>query len=282
MLFTCVTALVYVSQPVPGNLHAQTSSTGVVRQAAPVATQSTQDIARAARDAQLHQSARAGDLNSLRSTLQQGADPNVRDASGSTALIDAVAGGQIEAARMLLGSGAKVNLASAEGRTPLIEAAAQGHLDIAQLLINSGADLNVPQRGTGTALETAERNGHNDVAAFLRQAGARSSGRSVGDTVCVRPWKGDGYCGTVEAVNKTAFQIRVTRIVGCESGCSAKPLCSAGRTVGGVDGIAEGELVGFEIGRQRFGGRCGYVAGLAGVEGDVVDAALLPAIAFQC
>jgi hypothetical protein len=238
MLFTCVAALVYLSPP-PGNLHAQTPSAVAVRQL----TQASQDAARAARDAALHQSARTGDLNSLRSTLQQGADPNARDASGRTALIDAVAGGQIEAARVLIDSGAKVNITSSEGRTPLIEAAAQGHLEIAQLLISSGADLNLTQRGSGTALEAAERRGHNDVAALLRQAGAHSSGRSVGDTVCVRPWKGDGYCGTVEAVNKTAFQIRVTRIVGCESGCSARPLCSAGRTVGGTDGIAEGELV---------------------------------------
>jgi len=241
MLFTCVALLVYVAQAASGDLHAQTS--GAARQTEPVATQPPQDSAKAVRDTAFHQSARTGDLNSLRSTLQQGADPNARDVSGHTALIDAVAGGQIEAARVLLDAGAKVNITSSEGRTPLIEAAAQGHLDSAQLLINSGADLNVTQRGSGTALEAAERRGHNDVAALLRQAGARSSGRSVGDTVCVRPWKGDGYCGTVEAVNKTAFQVRVTRIVGCESGCSAKPLCSAGRTVGGTDGIAEGELV---------------------------------------
>jgi hypothetical protein len=243
MLFTCVTALVYASQPAPGNLHAQTSSAGAARQAVPAATQSPQDTAKIARGMELHQAARAGDLNAIHSRLQEGADPNARDASGRTALLDAVSAGQTDAARALLDGGAKANITSSEGRTPLIEAATQGHLDIAQLLIKSGADLNVAQRGSGTALEAAERRGHNDVAALLRQAGARSSGRSVGDTVCVRPWKGDGYCGTVEAVNKTAFQIRVTRIVGCESGCSARPLCSAGRPVGGADGLAEGELV---------------------------------------
>ncbi len=243
LILFAVAAIAGLASLSPAVLHAQISSTSSSQQIRPIPAQSPQDAAKVVRDATLHQSARTGDLNSLRSTLQQGADPNARDATGRTALIDAVAGGQMEAARVLLDAGAKVNITSSEGRTPLIEAAMQGHLDMAQLLIGSGADLNVTQRGSGTALEAAERRGHNDVAALLRQAGARSSGRSVGDTVCVRPWKGDGYCGTVEAVNKTAFQIRVTRIVGCESGCSAKPLCSAGRTVGGADGIAEGELI---------------------------------------
>ena len=244
ILCTFVTAIACLLLFTPSRLHAQTSDVSTARQAGAPAPQSPQDAAKAIRDEALHQSARTGDLNSLRARLREGADPNARDAAGRTALLDAVAAGQIDAARMLLDSGAKANITSSEGRTPLIEAATLGHLEITQVLIHSGADLNIPQRGAGTALETAERNGHNDVAALLRQAGARSSGRSVGDTVCVRPWKGDGYCGTVEAVNKTAFQIRVTKIVGCENGCAARPLCSAGRPVGGPDGIAVGELVG--------------------------------------
>lgn len=191
----------------------------------------------------LHQAARHGDLSSLRSRLQQGADPNGKDSSGHTVLFDAVLGGQAEAARVLLDAGAKAGVASSDGRTPLIEAAAQGRLDITQLLVQGGADLNAAQRGSGTALQAAERNGHNDVAAFLLQAGAHSSGKSVGDTVCVRPWKGDGYCGAVTAVNKTEFTIRITRIVGCESGCAAKADCSAGKTVGGTDGLHAGDAI---------------------------------------
>jgi len=194
-------------------------------------------------DAELQRAARQGDLATMRSRLQQGADPNATDAQGRTPLLEAVGAGQTEAVRLLLAAGAKVNAASLDGRTPLIEAAARGHVDVTRLLIEGGADLNAMQRGSGTALQTAERSGNNDIAALLRQAGARSSGRSIGDTVCVRPWKGDGYCGTVESVNKTVFTIRVTKIVGCEKGCPAKAECSAGRDVGGVDGLRPGEVV---------------------------------------
>jgi|SRR5215472_12329132 len=216
------------------DLHAQ--SPAGVPQVSPLAPQQPVDT-------ELQRAARQGDLTALRSRLQQGADPNVRDALGRTPLLEAVRAGQTEAVRLLLGAGAKVNVPSLDGRTPLIEAAAQGQTDAAKLLIEGGADLNTIQRGSGTALQTAERSGHNDIAALLRQAGARSSGRSIGDTVCVRPWKGDGYCGTVESVNKTVFTIRVTKIVGCDKGCPARAECSAGRDVGGVDGLHPGEAV---------------------------------------
>jgi hypothetical protein len=191
----------------------------------------------------LHKAARTGDLALLQLRLRQGANPNICDDEGRTPLMDAVAAGQLKAMRLLLAAGAAVNARSHAGRTPLIEAAAQGQLDAARLLIEAGAKLNTSQRGWGTALETAERTGHNDIAELLLKAGARSSGKSVGDTVCVRPWNGDGYCGTVVEVNKTKYRIRVTQVVGCKDGCPAKAECSAGRPVGGSQGITVGDEV---------------------------------------
>jgi len=191
----------------------------------------------------MHQAARAGDLALLRSQLHSGADANVRDDAGRTPLMDAVAAGQIEAVRLLLSNGADVNAHTRAGRTPLIEAAAQGRLEAAHLLVKAGADLNYAQRGWGTALKTAERTGHSDIATMLLTAGARSTGSSVGDTVCVRPWGGDGYCGTVKAVSKNRYSIHVARIVGCSGGCAAKAECSAGRPVGGAEGITVGDEV---------------------------------------
>jgi ankyrin repeat protein len=145
--------------------------------------------------------------------------------------------------RVLLASGADVNASDVNGITALIEAADKGRPKTARLLLQSGANVNVSTRGLGTALDAAERSGHNDIVAMLRQAGDRTTGKSVGDTVCVRPWGGNGYCGTVESVNKNQFQIRVTEIVGCGGGCSAKAECSAGRPVGGPQGIKVGDTV---------------------------------------
>jgi hypothetical protein len=149
----------------------------------------------------------------------------------------------VGAVRILLASGADVNARDVNGATALIEAADRGHPKSVALLLKAGADLNVSTRGMGTALNAAERSGHRDIIAMLRQAGAQSTGKSAGDMVCVRPWAGDGYCGTVESSNKNQFRIRVTEIVGCAGGCPAKPECSAGREVGGPRGIKAGDTV---------------------------------------
>lgn len=194
-------------------------------------------------ETEIHRAARNGDLTLLQSRLRKGVAPDARNPSGRTALLEAVAAGQMEAVRVLVAHGAGVNVASPDGQTPIIEAARNGRLDIARILIKSGADLNARSRGYGTPLEAAERYGHQDIASMLRRAGARTFGRSVGDTVCVRPWSGDGYCGTVEGIDKNNYQIRVTKIVGCLHGCEAKAECSAGKAVGALDGLNVGDAI---------------------------------------
>jgi uncharacterized protein len=194
-------------------------------------------------ETEIQQAARAGDLALLQSRLQQGVPPDSRNPSGRTALLEAAAAGQIQAIRELLAHGAGVNVASPDGQTPLIEAARNGRTDIARMLVKADADLNARSRGYGTALEAAERYGHDNIATLLRSAGAHTFGRSVGDTVCVRPWQGGGYCGTVEGIKKNNYQIRVTKIVGCLQGCEPKAECSAGKLVGGTDGLKVGDSI---------------------------------------
>ncbi len=194
-------------------------------------------------DAPLPKAARDGDLARLRSLLDAGADPNQRDGNGNRPLVEAVAAGHAAAARLLLAAGANPNLTSAGGRTPLIEAAIGGRIEIVRLLIASGAGIDTAERGAGTALEAAEREGHTGIAALLRQSGARTSGRSVGDKVCVRPWNGDGYCGMVEAIDRNDYHLRITEIVGCPNGCPAMAACSAGKPVGGGGGLQAGDTI---------------------------------------
>jgi hypothetical protein len=194
-------------------------------------------------DATLGKAAREGDLAKLKSLLDSGADPNRRDGNGSNPLLEAVAAGQTAAARALLAAGANPNLASSGGRTPLIEAAVGGRVEIARLLIAEGANVNLAERGAGTPLEAAEREGHPEMAALLRASGARTSGRSVGDKVCVRPWKGDGYCGLVLTIDRNDYRLRITEIVGCLNGCRAMEECSAGKPVGGSGGLKAGDTI---------------------------------------
>ncbi|MGA3132602.1 MAG: ankyrin repeat domain-containing protein [Terracidiphilus sp.] len=177
------------------------------------------------------------------SNLQHDARLDARDSRGLTPLIVAASTGETETVRALLAQGAGIDARSADGRTALIAAAQGGRIETVQALIAAGANLNAATRGTGTALEVAERTGKPDIAALLLASGARSSGHSVGDTVCVLPWAGDGFCGTVKVFSIRSVSIQITKIVGCANGCSAKQECSESRLVGGADGLQAGSPI---------------------------------------
>ena len=181
----------------------------------------------------LTSAAAAGDLATVRSLIESGAKVNAKDDQGRTALLNAAAAGHVEVVQALIDAKVDLNATDPSGLSALIAAARRGDVDMARVLLSAGADSNPSHRAYGTALEIAERNGDQTLVALLRAHGARGAGKSVGDLVCVRPWKGQGYCGTVTAVAGLRWTLRVTRIVGCEQGCAADP-CSMGRTVGGA------------------------------------------------
>ncbi len=151
------------------------------------------------------------------------------------ALLDAARRGDAPRVEALVRDGADVNAATASGLTPLIEAAARGRTDVARRLIEAGADPDARHRELGTALDAAQRNGHRDIVEMLRRRGARGSGKSVGDTVCVRRWSGSGFCGVIEDVRGTDYRLGITGLQGCLQGCPPDDDCSAGRPVGGGD-----------------------------------------------
>jgi hypothetical protein len=183
-----------------------------------------------------------GDAASVAALVREGADPNARDDAGRPALVLAAASGRAEAVRALVRAGASPDGASRDGWTALHEAADRGDVAVARVLLDAGALPDLLSRSRGTALDAAERSGRDAVSRLLRARGARGSGKSIGDTVCVRPWKGEGYCGEVSARDATRYLLRVTRLVGCAEGCRAEPACSAGRNVG-AGGLRESDTL---------------------------------------
>jgi len=173
----------------------------------------------------------------------QAAGLDARDAHGLTPLVAAALEGDTALVKSLLAQGAQVNATAADGRTPLIAAAQSGKIDIVAALIAAGAHLDWSARGQGTALNVAENTGQTQIAALLLEAGAQSTGKSIGDTVCVRPWAGDGFCGTVRSFTTRSVEIEITKIVGCVGGCQARPECSAARPVGGSHGVQPGDRI---------------------------------------
>jgi ankyrin repeat protein len=146
-------------------------------------------------------------------------------------LVEAARQGNLAQVRALVEARADVNAATASGTTALMEAAAAGRNDIARLLIDAGADVDVRDRLGRTALDVALRAGQAPMVRLLRSRGAVGSGKSPGDTVCVKKWQGEGFCGVIEGVEPNRFQVRVTSVEGCVGGCAAGDACSAGEPI---------------------------------------------------
>ena len=106
--------------------------------------------------------------------------------------------GRPAGSQALLREGASPDAADRSGWTALHEAAQRGDLATAGALLDAGATarpalpLRAGRRSTWRSGPGQSRAG----AAAAVARGARGSGKSIGDTVCVRPWQGDGYCGT--------------------------------------------------------------------------------------
>ena len=164
-------------------------------------------------------------------------------ANATTPLITAAAAGDATTVKALAAAGASLNATDAHGRTALIAAVESGQPAVAKALVAAGADLNQEARFIGSPLNVAENMGDTELAAWLLSVGARSTGKSVGDTVCVRPWGGQGYCGVVKSFTVKSLEMSVTRLVGCAEGCVARQECSAGNPVGGVNGLHPGESI---------------------------------------
>ena len=181
-----------------------------------------------------------GDAPRVAALVRSGADPNARDGSGRPALLVAAASGSADSVAALLRGAADPDRGDAGGWTALHQAALAGDAASARRLLDAGASLDRRARPRGTPLDVAETEGRGELAALLRARGARGSGKSIGDSVCVRPWSGEGYCAVVLGRDVTHFELRVTEVVGCERGCAADSACSAGRPVG-ASGLGRGD-----------------------------------------
>ena len=109
-----------------------------------------------------------GDLRAVRRLLDSGADPNVPNQAGATALMWAV--GDAEKTGLLLGHGADANARSDQGQTPLIIAAGRlGSSPVVRLLLDHGAKAGP---GGEAALRQAADAGDPAVFRMLVERGA--------------------------------------------------------------------------------------------------------------
>ena len=105
-------------------------------------------------------------------------------ASADERLLAAARDGQVEIVRSLLEEGADVNAARGDGLTALHLAAEGGHLTVAEALVAAGAAVDAGTRiGGYTALHIAARAGHGAVVLHLLEAGADPNTRTTNSGV---------------------------------------------------------------------------------------------------
>ena len=101
--------------------------------------------------------AEKGHINALTLLIKFGADVDLQDKNGKTALHHAVYGSDVscEILSCLIGSGADVNAGTNNGVTPLIIAAENGHINAVTSLVKCGANVDLQDSDGKTALHHA-------------------------------------------------------------------------------------------------------------------------------
>ncbi len=127
-----------------------------------------------AADTTLADAAMSGNLDAVRSLLQEKADVNTPQGDGMTALHWAAYRDDLEMARLLIDADADVEAKTRLGEiTPLFMASKNGSAGMIELLLGAGADANATNTGTGTTpLMLAAGAGRTNALKVLLDHGA--------------------------------------------------------------------------------------------------------------
>jgi ankyrin repeat protein len=114
-----------------------------------------------------HRHIHAGCTAVLEMLVSKGADANLSNQNGDTALLGAASCGSIEAVLLSLSAGADVNAFNRYGFSPLIIATVKGYTEIARLLLEYGANTMHKDNYGFTASMRALQHGETDLVELL-------------------------------------------------------------------------------------------------------------------
>ncbi len=153
---------------------------------------------------------------SLIALIRAGANLNMQDSQGYTPLQWASFQGHPDIVRSLIQAGAGLNIPDAECRTALMFASDMGHSDIVTTLIEVGASLNVQNREDRTALLLAASRGRARMVAELIRAGADVNLTCQGGTA-LHLASSNGHAGMAAELIRAGADVDILD----EDGCTA-------------------------------------------------------------
>jgi uncharacterized protein len=117
----------------------------------------------------LFRATEAGDVEKVQSLLDSGVDINERNKFGSFAINSAAVKNNMTLLRLFIEKGADVNVQNWSGDTALICATkyAGGQKETVKLLLEAGANVELQDEDGKTALDYAKEKGHLDAVALL-------------------------------------------------------------------------------------------------------------------
>lgn len=146
--------------------------------------------------------ATAGDMDEVRTLVDQGANVNARDSEGVTALMWAAEKGHAQIVQYLLEKGADVNAReSTAGMTALMVSAAGGYEEVVEALLAKGAEVDARDKNLGaTALLGAAEWGHTGVIRILIAKGADMNARSKSGFTPLQLASANGHLESVKVI----------------------------------------------------------------------------------
>jgi ankyrin repeat protein len=168
----------------------------------------------AAAPATVVEAAMAGNRDTVRALLKDGADVNSAQADGMTALHWAATKNDVDLAKILLFAGANLKATTRiGGYTPLLIASRGGHAAMVAALVAAGADANLATTNGATPLMFAAQAGSPDAVTALLEHGA--------DVNAAEKVKGETAL-FFAAANGRADVIRLLTARGAKTGVSTK------------------------------------------------------------
>ncbi len=147
-------------------------------------------------DHDLLEAAGKGDSRKAKAAIAAGANVDVQDSDGSTALIYAAVTNDVGLANLLLSKGAKVDLKDKQGATALHVAVDRNSQAVAQALVAKGADVNAKEGNGRAPLVIAADRGKLPLVKLLLDKKADPSTQAA-----------DGRTPLIHAVNNEHFEV---------------------------------------------------------------------------